>query len=97
MTVALGVFRLVGLLFLPLAALVVPTLLLRPLLPPELKTVWPIFTFVLILAAFASVARMSYRWTHSRVTATLVTLASLGTGLAGLYALLLWALTGTWG
>jgi TRAP-type C4-dicarboxylate transport system permease small subunit len=93
----LGVIRLVALLSLPLAALVVPTLLVRPLLPPELTTAWPILAFILILGAFVVVASMSYRWTHSLVRATLLTLASLGAGLAGLYAMFLWALTGTWG
>ena len=97
MTVGLRIFRFVALLFLPLGALVVPTLIVRPLLPRELTTAWPIFAAVLTVAALAVVATTTNRWTQSPAAAALVTMASVGTTLIGFSMLLLWALTSTWG
>jgi hypothetical protein len=97
MTRGLHEGRLVALLFLPLSAAVVPTLIVRPLLAPELRTAWPIFAATLTIAAFAFVATMASRWTRSGAAAALVTVASVATTLVGFYLLLLWALTSTWG
>lgn len=92
MTVVSLTARIVGLLFLPLAVLVVPTLILRPLLPRDLSTSWPIVASVLTVAAFAFVATRTHRWTGSRAAAALVAVASVGTTAVGLFLLLLWAL-----
>jgi hypothetical protein len=89
--------RLVALLLVPLGTLVLPTLILRPLLPLGMKTAWPMFAGVLTVAAFFSVASTTYRWTQSRTTAAVFTMASLATTLVGSFVLLLWALTSTWG
>jgi hypothetical protein len=90
--------RLVALLLVPLTALVLPTLILRPLLPPGMKTASPMFAGVLTVAAFFFVvASTTYRWTQSRTTAAVFTMASLATTLVGSFVLLLWALTSTWG
>jgi hypothetical protein len=89
--------RLVVLLFLPLTAVVVPTLIVRPLLATETRTTWPIFAGALTIAGFAFVATTATRWTGSRAAAALLTLASVGTTLVGFLLLLLWALTSTWG
>jgi hypothetical protein len=86
----------IGLLFLPLAVLVVPSLILRPLLPRELSTSWPIMAGVLTVAAFAYVATRTHRWTGSRTAAALVTMAAFGTTAVGLFLLLLWALSSAW-
>jgi hypothetical protein len=89
--------RLGALLLFPLTAVVVPTLIVRPLLAPEMRTAWPIFAGALTITSFAFVATTASRWTHSRAAAAVVTLASVGTTLGGFYLLLLWALTSTWG
>jgi hypothetical protein len=89
--------RLVALLFLPLTTAVAATLIVRPLLAPELRTAWPIFAGALTVAAFALVATMASQWTRRGTAAALVTLASVGATLVGFYLLLLWALTSTWG
>lgn len=88
--------RILGLVLLPLAVLII-TVSVRPLVPPELRTVWPILGSVPTVAAFAFVAITSYGWTRSRITAVFVTMAAVGATLIGLYALLLWALSSTWG
>jgi hypothetical protein len=88
--------RFLGLVLFPLAVLMI-TVSVRPLVPLELRTTWPMLGGVLTVSAFAFVATMSYGWTRSWVTAVLVTTASVGGTLIGLYALLLWALTSTWG
>lgn len=93
MTAALLTARIIGLTFLPLAALVLPTLILRPLLPPDLSTTWPIVAGALTIAAFAFVATTTHRLTGSRTGAALVTVASVGTTLVGLFLLLLMALS----
>jgi hypothetical protein len=90
------VARFLGLVFLPLAVLMI-TVSLRPLVPLELRTAWPMLGGVLTVSAFALVATMSYGWTRSRITAAFVTTAAVGATLIGLCALLLWALTSTWG
>ena len=95
MTVGLQIFRFAALLFLPLAALVVPTLIVRPLLPPGLTTAWPMFALVLTVASLAVFATTTSRWTQSRTAAALVTMASVGATLVGFFVLLLWALTST--
>jgi hypothetical protein len=89
--------RLVALLLVPLGTLVLPTLILRPLLPPGMKAAWPIFAGGLTIAAFFFVASATYRWTQSRTTTAILTMASLATTLVGPFVLLLWALTSTWG
>jgi TRAP-type C4-dicarboxylate transport system permease small subunit len=76
---------------------VLPTLLLRSLLPPGMKTAWPMFAGMLTVAAFFFVATASYRWTESRTTTVILTIASLATTLVGSFVLLLSALTSTWG
>lgn len=97
MIAALRTSRVIGLLFLPLAALAVPTLILRPLLPRELSTAWPILAGVLTVAAFVVVSTTTYTWTQSRAATAVVTVASFGTTFVGSYVLLVWALTSTWG
>ena len=96
MAMASRTARFLGLVLLPLAVLII-TVSVRPLVPLELRTVWPLLGGVLTVSAFALVATTSYGWTRSWVTAVLVTTAAVGATLTGLYALLLWALTSTWG
>ena len=96
MAIALRKGRLLGLVLLPLAVLII-TVSVRPLVPAELRTAWPILGGVPTVSAFAFVAITSYAWTHSRITAVFVTMAAVGATLIGLYALLLWALSSTWG
>jgi hypothetical protein len=91
---ALRMARLLGLAFLPLAVLLI-TVSLRQLVPPELRTAWPMLGGTLTVSAFALVAVTSYGWTRSRITAVIVTTAAVGATLIGLYALLLWALSST--
>jgi hypothetical protein len=96
MAMALRMGRFLGLVLLPLAVLII-TVSVRPLVPPELRTAWPILGGVPTIAAFAFVAITSYAWTRSRITAVFATMAAVGATLIGLYALLLWALSSTWG
>ena len=96
MAIALRMGRFLGLVLLPLAVLII-TVSVRPLVPPELRTAWPILGGVPTVAAFAFVAITSYGWTRSRITAVFATMAAVGATLVGLYALLLWALSSTWG
>jgi TRAP-type C4-dicarboxylate transport system permease small subunit len=88
--------RFLRLVLLPLAVLI-GTVSVRPLMPLELRTAWPMLACVLMVSAFALVATTSYGWARSRITAAFVTTAAVGVTLIGLYALLLWALTSTWG
>lgn len=96
MAIALRMGRFLGLVLLPLAVLII-TVSVRPLVPPEVRTAWPILGGVPTVAAFAFVAITSYGWTRSRITAVFATMAAVGATLVGLYALLLWALSSTWG
>ena len=93
MSAALLTTRIVGLVFLPFTALVVPTLILRPLLPRDLSTAWPLVAVALAVAAVAFVATKTHKLTGSRTGAALVTVASVGTTLVGVFLLLLWALS----
>jgi hypothetical protein len=85
--------RIIGLVFLPLTALVVPTLIVRPLLPRDLSTAWPLVALALAVAAVAFVSTKTHKLTGSRMGAALVTVASVGTTLVGVFLLLLWALS----
>ena len=89
----------IGLLFLVLAALVVPTPNLKAATPP--RTEHGLADLggggVLTVAAFVVVSMMIYTWTQSRAATAVVTVASLGTTFVGSYVLLVWALTSTWG
>lgn len=93
MSAALLTARIIGLIFLPLTALVLPTLILRPLLPRDLSTVWPLVAVALAVAALGFVATKTYKLTGSRTGVALVTVASVGTTFVGVFMLLLWALS----
>lgn len=93
MSAGLLTARIIGLVFLPLTALVVPTLILRPLLPGDLSTAWPLVAVALAVVAVAFVATKTHKLTRSRKGAVLVSVASVGTTLVGVFLLLLWALS----
>lgn len=80
---------------LPLALIVVPTLLLRSLMPPGLRTMWPALAALMGVAGVVVVSAVVREWTRSGPSAVLATIASIGVTLLGLISLLFWALTGT--
>lgn len=95
MAMAARMARFLGLILFPLAVLLI-TVSMRPLVPLELRTAWPMLGGVLTVSAFALVATTSYGWTRSRITAVIVTTAAVGATISGLCVLLVWALTSTW-
>ena len=86
---------LLGLMLLPLALTVVPTLLIRSLLPAGVGTMWPAFAALMALAGLVVVFSFAREWTQSVPGAVLATVAAIGLTLLGLIVLLFWALTGT--
>ena len=84
-----------GLMLLPLVLVVVPTLLLRSLVPASVNTMWPAVAVLMAVAGFVILSVVVREWTRSFASAALVTIASIGVTLLGLISLLFWALSGT--
>jgi hypothetical protein len=84
-----------GLMSLPLALIVVPTLLLRSLLPASVSTMWPAVAVLMAAAGFVTLSVVVHEWTRSFASAALATIASVGLTLLGIISLLFWAVTGT--
>lgn len=76
---------------LPLALIVVPTLLVRSLLPAGVSTMWPAVAGLMAIAGFVILSVVVHDWTRSFGRAALATITSFGLTLLGLIWLLFWA------